>query len=108
MVDRPETRDTEKKNFVPGENGAPVFRQPFAHRAQKFLGLDPVKRHGRVGIFEICVVALLTLNLQRFLTTPPTTTIIDNIATMADDTPVTLRTRKFIRNPLLGRKQMVV
>ncbi|GJC98832.1 40S ribosomal protein S24 [Colletotrichum higginsianum] len=28
---------------------------------------------------------------------------------MADvDTPVTLRTRKFIRNPLLGRKQMVV
>ncbi|KPM40245.1 hypothetical protein AK830_g6321 [Neonectria ditissima] len=24
------------------------------------------------------------------------------------DTPVTLRTRKFIRNPLLGRKQMVV
>jgi hypothetical protein len=30
-------------------------------------------------------------------------------ATMADnDAPVTLRTRKFIRNPLLGRKQMVV
>merc|ERR1712000_424212 len=29
--------------------------------------------------------------------------------TMADnDSPVTLRTRKFIRNPLLGRKQMVV
>ena len=28
---------------------------------------------------------------------------------MADnDSPVTLRTRKFIRNPLLGRKQMVV
>ncbi|SPO06567.1 probable 40S ribosomal protein S24 [Cephalotrichum gorgonifer] len=28
---------------------------------------------------------------------------------MADsDAPVTLRTRKFIRNPLLGRKQMVV
>ncbi|KAK8099669.1 40S ribosomal protein eS24 [Apiospora kogelbergensis] len=28
---------------------------------------------------------------------------------MADsETPVTLRTRKFIRNPLLGRKQMVV
>ncbi|OAA56828.1 Ribosomal protein S24e [Cordyceps fumosorosea ARSEF 2679] len=28
---------------------------------------------------------------------------------MADnDTPVTLRTRKFLRNPLLGRKQMVV
>jgi hypothetical protein len=24
------------------------------------------------------------------------------------DTPVTLRTRKFIRNPLLARKQMVV
>ena len=39
---------------------------------------------------------------------------IDNIdshptAKMADsDSPVTLRTRKFIRNPLLGRKQMVV
>lgn len=32
-----------------------------------------------------------------------------SIATMADnDAPVTLRTRKFIRNPLLGRKQMVV
>lgn len=32
-----------------------------------------------------------------------------NTATMADnDSPVTLRTRKFIRNPLLGRKQMVV
>jgi hypothetical protein len=31
------------------------------------------------------------------------------LANMADaDTPVTLRTRKFIRNPLLGRKQMVV
>lgn len=31
------------------------------------------------------------------------------VAKMADsDTPVTLRTRKFIRNPLLGRKQMVV
>lgn len=30
-------------------------------------------------------------------------------AKMADsDSPVTLRTRKFIRNPLLGRKQMVV
>jgi len=30
-------------------------------------------------------------------------------AKMADsDAPVTLRTRKFIRNPLLGRKQMVV
>ncbi|KAL8836632.1 MAG: hypothetical protein Q9170_002855 [Blastenia crenularia] len=30
-------------------------------------------------------------------------------ATMADkEQPVTLRTRKFIRNPLLGRKQMVV
>lgn len=28
---------------------------------------------------------------------------------MADrEQPVTLRTRKFIRNPLLGRKQMVV
>ncbi|KAI0153173.1 putative 40S ribosomal protein S24 [Xylariaceae sp. FL1272] len=27
---------------------------------------------------------------------------------MADSAPVTLRTRKFIRNPLLGRKQMVV
>lgn len=28
---------------------------------------------------------------------------------MADsESPVTLRTRKFIRNPLLGRKQMVV
>ena len=36
---------------------------------------------------------------------------IDNqqTAKMADsDSPVTLRTRKFIRNPLLGRKQMVV
>jgi hypothetical protein len=33
----------------------------------------------------------------------------NNIAKMADsDSPVTLRTRKFIRNPLLGRKQMVV
>lgn len=32
-----------------------------------------------------------------------------SIAKMADsDAPVTLRTRKFIRNPLLGRKQMVV
>merc|ERR1711977_799855 len=31
------------------------------------------------------------------------------IAKMADrEQPVTLRTRKFIRNPLLGRKQMVV
>jgi hypothetical protein len=31
------------------------------------------------------------------------------VVTMADsDSPVTLRTRKFIRNPLLGRKQMVV
>lgn len=31
------------------------------------------------------------------------------ISKMADsDAPVTLRTRKFIRNPLLGRKQMVV
>ena len=30
-------------------------------------------------------------------------------ASMADrEQPVTLRTRKFIRNPLLGRKQMVV
>ena len=30
-------------------------------------------------------------------------------AKMADsNSPVTLRTRKFIRNPLLGRKQMVV
>ncbi|CAF9919792.1 MAG: hypothetical protein GOMPHAMPRED_001868 [Gomphillus americanus] len=27
---------------------------------------------------------------------------------MASEQPVTLRTRKFIRNPLLGRKQMVV
>ena len=33
----------------------------------------------------------------------------NHIATMADnDSPVTLRTRKFIRNPLLGRKQFVV
>jgi hypothetical protein len=37
------------------------------------------------------------------------TTATANIAKMADsDSPVTLRTRKFIRNPLLGRKQMVV
>jgi hypothetical protein len=35
--------------------------------------------------------------------------LIITVAKMADaDTPVTLRTRKFIRNPLLGRKQMVV
>ncbi|KAK4234054.1 S-adenosylmethionine-dependent methyltransferase-like protein [Achaetomium macrosporum] len=38
----------------------------------------------------------------------PTSTAITT-AKMADsDSPVTLRTRKFIRNPLLGRKQMVV
>lgn len=38
-----------------------------------------------------------------------TTSQYRQISNMADaDTPVTLRTRKFIRNPLLGRKQMVV
>jgi hypothetical protein len=36
-------------------------------------------------------------------------TTIHYTAKMADsDSPVTLRTRKFLRNPLLGRKQMVV
>jgi hypothetical protein len=30
------------------------------------------------------------------------------VANMSESQVVTLRTRKFIRNPLLGRKQMVV
>jgi hypothetical protein len=47
---------------------------------------------------------------QAFLSNHHHRVSIDNkTATMADnDSPVTLRTRKFIRNPLLGRKQMVV
>jgi hypothetical protein len=32
----------------------------------------------------------------------------DNQSATMSDSQVTLRTRKFIRNPLLGRKQMVV
>jgi hypothetical protein len=40
--------------------------------------------------------------------TPFETTIVKQSSKMAEDAPVTLRTRKFIRNPLLGRKQMVV
>merc|ERR1712227_347151 len=38
----------------------------------------------------------------------PTTSIHDNHPPTMSDSQVTLRTRKFIRNPLLGRKQMVV
>jgi hypothetical protein len=38
----------------------------------------------------------------------PTTSIHDNPTITMSDSQVTLRTRKFIRNPLLGRKQMVV
>jgi hypothetical protein len=38
----------------------------------------------------------------------PTTSIHDNQPANMSDSQVTLRTRKFIRNPLLGRKQMVV
>lgn len=34
--------------------------------------------------------------------------IVHTTAAIMSDSPVTLRTRKFIRNPLLGRKQMVV
>merc|ERR1711868_132905 len=37
-----------------------------------------------------------------------TTSIHDNHPPTMSDSQVTLRTRKFIRNPLLGRKQMVV
>merc|ERR1712000_552417 len=46
----------------------------------------------------------LSTNFDKFppLETSTTDTMADN------DSPVTLRTRKFIRNPLLGRKQMVV
>jgi hypothetical protein len=44
-----------------------------------------------------------------FVNHPPGDFDDSTTATMADnETPVTLRTRKFIRNPLLGRKQMVV
>jgi hypothetical protein len=44
-----------------------------------------------------------------FATPNITIDISPSTAKMADaDSPVTLRTRKFIRNPLLGRKQMVV
>jgi len=54
--------------------------------------------------------------LPEFATLPlelnllPATTLrqIDNDIMAGDDSAVTLRTRKFIRNPLLGRKQMVV
>jgi len=38
----------------------------------------------------------------------PTTSIYANQPAKMSDSQVTLRTRKFIRNPLLGRKQMVV
>ena len=38
----------------------------------------------------------------------PTTSIHDNQPANMSDSQVTLRTRKFIRNPLLGRKQMIV
>merc|ERR1711974_316193 len=38
----------------------------------------------------------------------PTTSIHDNQPSNMADSQVTLRTRKFIRNPLLGRRQMVV
>merc|ERR1712193_138382 len=46
----------------------------------------------------------LSTNFDKFppLETSTTDTMADN------DSPVTLRTRKFIRNPLLGRKQMFV
>merc|ERR1711915_800519 len=37
-----------------------------------------------------------------------TTSIHDKSPIIMSDSQVTLRTRKFIRNPLLGRKQMVV
>ncbi|KAK4151863.1 S-adenosylmethionine-dependent methyltransferase [Chaetomidium leptoderma] len=69
---------------------------------ESFLDVSPCKNHHQRG---------------KSHWKPPGIEIVEVIANidshqtakMADsDSPVTLRTRKFIRNPLLGRKQMVV
>jgi hypothetical protein len=102
-------------NFLPG----PGFSQGTGRKTHKLLGLDPVKRHlggrnfrprsdftcepsqpPRIRSHHAQRQSLLRHHPQR--QHHNTTTMADN------DSPVTLRTRKFIRNPLLGRKQMVV
>ncbi|KAM6520074.1 hypothetical protein FALCPG4_013628 [Fusarium falciforme] len=84
------------------------------------LGLDPIKRHGKSEFsLSLCLDCVSRpRQLQSTTTPPPPVSPPVNShpqrpsrqsAKMADnDSPVTLRTRKFIRNPLLGRKQMVV
>jgi hypothetical protein len=97
------------------------FVADITHAPQRILGLGPRLSDTSVcyGIFNAPVLVL-----RRALspTTEPRRQTAESLlrhfsqrdkahktATMADnDAPVTLRTRKFIRNPLLGRKQFVV
>jgi hypothetical protein len=66
---------------------------------------NPLSQHTRTGLVAPRSRAHRTKIESRHPLLPiPASPLTTKMA----DTPVTLRTRKFIRNPLLARKQMVV
>ena len=82
--------------------------QTFVCGSVRLLRLLPLHRETfLLTLFLPAPSPLLSTNPISRLSISPTSR--QSTANMADaDTPVTLRTRKFIRNPLLGRRQFVV